>query len=375
MKLRINKVILQNMLSRVQGFTERKSTLPILSHILMEAHEDYMCIKATDLHTSIQVTSPCSVEVQGACAINGKSIYDVIRELPDSSLQIWIEDNAKAHIEVDKNKIKMNVMDAQEYPMVEFKNMDKGFFIDLSIMKPMIERTIFSIPSASESDTKYTLAGALLTSGKDEFDKGYIEMVTTDSRRLSVARYVIGEHLDMGDGIIVPRKGLQELKRLMDIREDESSILLSEDSIFFVSPDTTATVRLIDGKFPDYKSVVAIEGYPNYTRIDAHELLSVLKVCSAMVSDISNCVRFSFQKDKTVVYANNPDLGGEVETPITSEHFGEEFDINFNPRYFIDCLSYLEGEIEIRLKGPQGPCLIMDNGKTSSKWVIMPMRF
>jgi len=374
MKCKINKVILQNMLSKVQGFTERKSTLPILSHVLMEAQDGFIRIKATDLHTSIQVKSPCEVENKGACAINGKSFYDVIRELPDNTLQIRIEDNSKAHISVYKNKIKMNVMDAEEYPMVEFKDMDKGFPLDLSVMKPMIDRTIFSIPSASESDTKYTLAGALLTSGKNDDDTGYIEMVTTDSRRLSVVRYDIGEHLDMGDGIIVPRKGLQELKRLMDNREEDSSILLSEDSIFFVSPDTTATVRLIDGKFPDYKSVVAIEGYPNYTRIDAQELLSVLKVCSAMVSDISNCVRFSFQKDKTIVYANNPDQG-EVETPIASEHFGEEFEINFNPRYFMDCLSYLEGEIEIRLKGPQGPCLIMDNGKTLSKWVIMPMRF
>ncbi|HOO90670.1 MAG TPA: DNA polymerase III subunit beta [Syntrophales bacterium] len=374
MKCKINKLSLQTMLAKVQGFTERKSTLPILSHVLMEANDGYIRIKATDLHTSIQVKSPCSVEQGGACAINGKSFYDVIRELPDDTLTIWIEDNSKAHISVDKNNIKMNVMDAEEYPMVEFNDIDKGFPMDLSVMKPMIDRTIFSIPSASESDTKYTLAGALLTSGKDDDMGGYIEMVTTDSRRLSVVRFDTDESLDMAGGIIVPRKGLQELKRLIESREEDSRILLSDESIFFVSPDTTATVRLIDGKFPDYKSVVAIEGYPHYTRIDSQKLLSVLKVCSAMVSDISNCVRFSFQKDKTIVYANNPDQG-EVETPISSVHIGEEFDINFNPRYFMDCLSYLEGEIEIRLKGPQGPCMITDYGKTMSKWVIMPMRF
>lgn len=374
MKCNIGKTSLQNMLSKVQGFTEKKSTLPILSHVLLEAKDDILQVKATDLHTSIQVNAPCEVIKPGACAINGKSFYDVISALNDQSLQIWVEDNLKAHIHSSKSKIKMNVMDAEEYPMVEFSDMEKGFPIDHSVMKPMIERTIFSIPSASESDSKYTLGGALLTSGMIDAKKGYIEIVSTDTRRLSVVRHITDKPFDMGGGIIVPRKGLQEIKRLMDGREEDSSILLTRKSIFFVSPDTIATVRLIDGKFPDYQSVVSLDSFPIYTKINAQELFSVLKVCVAMVSDLSNCVKFSFQKNRTVVFANNPDQG-EVETPIPSEHFGQELEINFNPRYFMDCLSFIEGETEIRLKGPQGPCMITDSAETESKWVIMPMRF
>lgn len=374
MKCNIQKTILQNMLAKVQGFTEKKSTLPILSHVLLEAREDSLQVKATDLHTSIQVNSPCEVLQAGACAINGKSFYDIIRELPEQMLQIRIDDGSRAHIDSVNNKIKMNVMDPEEYPMVEFTDIDKGYSVDLSVMKPMIERTIFSIPASSESDSKYTLGGALLTSGKDEAGRGHIEMVSTDTRRLSVVRFHTDEHIDMGSGIIVPRKGLQELKRLMDNKEDDSRMLLTRDSIFFISPDTTATVRLIDGKFPDYQSVVSFDAFPVFTKINAQELHSVLKVCVAMVSDISNCVKFSFQKDKTIVFANNPDQG-EVETPIPSELHGQELEINFNPRYFMDCLSFIEGDTEIRLKGPQGPCMITDNGITESKWVIMPMRF
>lgn len=374
MRCNISKVSLQNMLSKVQGFTEKKSTLPILSHVLLEAKGDSLQVKATDLHTSIQVKAPCEVNQPGACAINGKSFYDVVRELPDQMLQILIEDNSRAQINAVTSKIKMNVMDAEEYPMVEFSDLEKGYPIDLAVMKPMIERTIFSIPSSAESDSKYTLGGALLTSGITDSKEGYIEMVSTDTRRLSVVRYLMDRQIDMGSGIIVPRKGLQELKRLMDSKEGDSSILLTRDSIFFVSPDTIATVRLIDGKFPDYQSVVALENFPIYTRVNAQELFTVLKVCVAMVSDISNCVRFSFQKNQIVVFANNPDQG-EVETPIPAEHFGQELEINFNPRYFMDCLSFVEGEIEIRLKGPQGPCMITDFKNTESKWVIMPMRF
>lgn len=361
------------MLAKVQGFTERKSTLPILSHVLMETNDDALLIKATDLHTSIQVTAGCEVLHQGACAINAKSFFDVIRELPEGVVEIWIEDNVRAHINAENNNIKMNVMDPEEYPLIEFSSMQEGFHVPVHIMKPMIDRTIFSVPSVSESETKYTLNGALLISGKEKRG-GYIEMVTTDSRRLSLARYEIDESVEMGEGIIVPRKGLQELKRLMEGREEEATILLSKDSIFFVSKDTKATVRLIDGKFPDYRSVVSVDSYPHLALVDSQELQTVLKVCIAMVSDISNCVRFSFKKDRTIIYANNPDQG-EVDTSIAATYDGEEIDINFNPRYFMECLVFIDGEAHIRLKGPQGPCILTDGGKTDCRWVIMPMRF
>ena len=171
----------------------------------------------------------------------------------------------------------------------------------------------------------------------------------------------------------LPRKGLQELKRLHGPTGENSRFLLTKESIFYLSPDTRATVRLIDGKFPDYQSIVSPDAFPIYTRINAQELYSVLKVCIAMVSDISNCVKFSFHKDKTVVFASNPDQG-EVESPISSEHHGMELDINFNPRYFLECLSFIDGDMEIRLKA-QTALYDYRQRITQSRWVIMPMRF
>jgi DNA polymerase-3 subunit beta len=374
MKCTISKTRLQNMLAKVQGFTERKSTLPILSHVLLETEENSMQIKATDLHTSIQVKADCSVEAPGACAINAKGFYDVIRELPEEDLLIWTEGYTRAHVTAGNKHIKMNIMDPEEYPSIEFSSIDKGFPIPVDTMKPLIERTIFSIPPLSETDSKYTLNGALLVTREEKPKGSFIEMVTTDSRRLSVARYPISGNLDMGDGIIVPRKGLQELKRLMDGKDEGAKMMLSKDSLFFVSKDTTATVRLIDGKFPDYRSVVSTEGYPFITRFTAQELIEALKLCGAMVSEIANCVKFSFTKDKTIIYANNPEQG-EVETSIAAEHQGEDIEITFNPRYFMECLVFVDGEAEVRLKGPQGPCMITDSGKTECRWVIMPMRF
>jgi len=374
MKCTISKSTLQNMLAKVQGFTERKSTLPILSHALLEAQKGTLFIKGTDLHTSIQVSSACSVETTGTCAINAKSFYDIIRELPDSEILLFTDDNKRAHISVGNKKVKMNIMDAEEFPTIDLPEKPAGFSIPVETMKPLIDKTIFSIPMTAESDTKYTLGGALLLAREEKPKHTYIEMVTTDSRRLSLARYQVEGKLDTGEGIIVPRKGLQELKRLMDSKDEDARIVLAKESLYYVSRETTATVRLFEGKFPDFRGIVNEETYPIMTRINAAELVSVLKVCVAMVSELASCVRFSFSKDRTTIYANNPEQG-EVDTAIASEHSGDEVEITFNPRYFVESLSFIEGEAVIRLKGPQGPCLITDSENSACKWVIMPMRF
>lgn len=373
MKCKIPKSVLQNMLSKVQGFTERKSTLPILSHVLLEAGKGSLLIKATDLHTSIQVRSDCIVDAPGSCAINAKSFFDIIRELPDDELLIWTEDHTRAHITISNRNVKMNIMDAEEFPTIDLSSIPSGFSFPIEAMKPLIDRTIFSIPASAESDTKYSLGGALLVTREEKPKSTVLEMVTTDSRRLSLAWHRVEGKLDMGDGIIVPRKGLQEMKRLMDGKEEDPTIILTRGAIFFSSKETTATVRLFDGKFPDYRGIVSPETYPIVIRINANELFAILKLCVAMGSEISSFARFTFKKDKTHIYANNPEQG-EVDISIASEHTGDEVEITFNPRFFVDCLPFIEGDAEIRLKGAQGPCMISDTAITS-KWVIMPMRF
>ncbi len=374
MKCTIAKSVLQSMLAKVQGFTERKTTLPILSHALMEAAGGALSLKATDLHTSIMVKAGCDLREPGSCAINAKGLYDIVRELPDEDLIFWTDDHSRAHLSVGNKNVKMNIMDPEEFPGIELAVPQGGLTIPVEVMKPLIERTIFSIPTSSESDTKYSLGGALLVAREDKPKHTVIEMVTTDSRRLSLARYRVEGKMDMGDGIIVPRKGLQELKRLMDGKEEGGRVVLTRDSLFYLSGETVATVRLFDGKFPDFRTIVTDDAYPIVTRISAPELLSVLKVCVAMMSELASCVKLSFTRDRTIVYASNPEQG-EVDTAIASTHTGEEVEISFNPRYFVDCLSFIANEAQILLKGPQGPCMVRDSEHEESTWVIMPMRF
>lgn len=401
MKIGIQKALFQKMILKVHGFTEKRSTLPMLSHILIETYDEGIKVKATDLHISIQVKAKCNVMEKGACALSIRNLVDMIRELPDTELLMQTEEGTRAKIVVGDYNFNLNIMDPEEYPMLELsdsvsagKGGSSPWRIDPLVVQSMIERTIFSVATASEEDSRYTLGGALLVSRSDEKEGvNYIEMVTTDGRRLSLVGQAIPEGIDMENGIIIPRKGLQELRRLIDTSlsapsaEDgtkeegeplpQAEILLTKDSIFFKSFDTLATVRLIDGKFPDYASVVDLEGYSFYTRMHAPGLLNALKVCSAIVSDVSNSVKFQFKGDTTTIYANNPEQG-DVKISIESEQHGSDIEVNFNPKYLIDCLSMIEGDVVIRLIDEEGPCLITPyspEANTDSKWIIMPMRF
>jgi len=375
MKIKISKQLLHNILSKVMGFTERKTTLSILSHVLLEANEDLLIIKATDLNTSIQVSSTCAIEEQGACAVNCKDLLEVIKEMPDGDISLWTEKNIRLNIVLSKNKAKLNIMEAEEYPMVDLQQRGTGLSVDPEVIKSMIDKTIFSISTSSETDTKYTLSGAKLSYGEDDVTGlSFLEMTTTDSRRLSIIRQDIPEKLDIGEGIILPRKGMQELRKLIEFGEEDSFVILTKDSLYYKSADTIATVRLIEGRFPDFRGIQNLDMYTTHVIVNLVELVNALKFCSTMVSDVVNCVRFTFKSDQIILYANNPERG-DVEVPISCEHKGEEIEINFNPRFFLDCLSHITGEVELRLKGTQGPCLITPFGRHDCKWIVMPLRY
>lgn len=375
MKWICSKDILQEALSKTQGFTERKTTLSILGHVLLISRAETLTVRATDLHTSIEVIVPCTVESAGSCAISAKGLFDVIRELPEGMLTFETdEDGSRARLWIGNQKVILNIMESEEFPSIDLAIPGKGVNIPVDAMKFLIERTIFSIPISAETDTKYSLGGALIVSRDEGRNRSAVEMVTTDTKRLSLARYLVDGRINMGDGIIVPRKGLQELRRLLDTREKGARVVLAESSIYYASDTTTATVRLFQGTFPEYRNVMSLEAYPIAARINAKELLSVLRVCAVMVSDLVNCVRFSLKKGKAVIYANNPEQG-EVDTVIETEHSGDDVDISFNPRYFIDCLSFIDQDAVLHLRGGQGPCLVMDAANDDCKWIIMPMRY
>ncbi|MCD6280769.1 MAG: DNA polymerase III subunit beta [Deltaproteobacteria bacterium] len=375
MHIKVKKEQLQKGLQKVQGFTdsERSSTMPILSHILMETEGDGLNIKATDLHTSIQVKMACDIEEPGACTVHSKGLLDITRELPNGDISMNIHEDGRIHITLNRYRFKLNIMDPEEYPLIDFSKIDEGIVISPDIIKFMIDNTFFSISQGNTGELKYTLEGAHLVTAKDG-DTSYLEMATTDAKRLAFVRRPIDRTIDTSSSIIIPRKGLQEIRRLIETSDTDASMRFTEGSLYFVSDDTIATVRLMSGSFPEYAGVIKPDAYPIKISVDSGELLSALKVCSALLSEMSNSVRFVFSGTTTTLYAKDPEKG-DVEVTVDSSQSGPEVDITFNPKYFIDCLSMISGEAVILLKNSEGPCLIMPGNDPDRRWLIMPMRY
>jgi DNA polymerase-3 subunit beta len=231
----------------------------------------------------------------------------------------------------------------------------------------MIERTLFSV---STDETRYSLNGVYAEQGEG----GNIRMVATDGHRLAFEEQAVGS-FGLTKGVILPRKGLAELKKLLESGADGTVALGFKENLGLVIKDNIELfMRLIDGDFPDYTKVIP-KGNPNIVKVEHNELLQALRRVSILSSERYKGVRMEFSNDKVAISANNPDLGEAVEE-IEAEYKGKALSIGFNARYLIDVLTVLDGdgEIDIELKDELSPSVIRKAGIDSYLYVLMPMR-
>jgi DNA polymerase-3 subunit beta len=231
----------------------------------------------------------------------------------------------------------------------------------------MIERTIFSV---STDETRYSLNGVFIEQGEG----GKVKMVATDGHRLAFEERELGS-LGLAKGVILPRKGLAELKKLLESGDDGAvSIGFRENMGLVIKDKVELFMRLIDGDFPDYTKVIP-KGNPNLAKIDRDELLQALRRVSILSSERYKGIKLEFSAGKISLSANNPDLGEAVEE-IEAEYKGKPISIGFNARYLLDVLGVLgdEGEVEIELKDELSPSIIRKSGAEGYLYVLMPMR-
>jgi DNA polymerase-3 subunit beta len=231
----------------------------------------------------------------------------------------------------------------------------------------MIERTIFSV---STDETRYSLNGVYI----EQSEGTNVRMVATDGHRLAFEEKQVGL-LGLAKGVILPRKGLSELKKLLESGEDGAVSLGFKENMGLVSKDNVELfMRLIDGDFPDYTKVIPV-GNPNIAKLDHEELLRSLRRVSILSSDRYKGIKMEFANGKLSISANNPDLGEALEE-VDADYKGKTISIGFNARYLLDVLAVLggEGEIEFQLKDELSPSVIRKAGVDGYLYVLMPMR-
>lgn len=350
-----------------QSIVERRNTMPILSNVLLAAQKGDIRVTATDLEVGVRGSVEGQVLTEGSITVSAKKLYEIIREVSSEEVQLKKLENDWVEIRSDRSVFKIVGMDAREFP--NFPDIDSQGLstVPTATIREMIERTIFAV---STDETRYSLNGVFIEGGNG----AKVRMVATDGHRLAFDEKELGS-LGLVKGVILPRKGLAELKKVLESGEDSVvSIGFRENMGFVKKADVELFMRLIDGDFPDYTKVIP-KGNPNLAKIEHEELLQALRRVSILSSERYKGIRLDFRTDKLAISANNPDLGEAVEE-IDMSYKGKPITIGFNARYLIDVLNVLkvDGEVEVELKDDLSPSIVRKSGNEGFLYVLMPMR-
>ena len=369
MKFNVNQQDLQQALNYCQGVIEKRSTLPILSNILMEASNSKLTITATDLDL-IFVHQLSNVEIleEGKTTTTSSIMYDIIRKFSSGKkINLSLTDVSKLQVESDKSIFNLNCINATEFPLTDENFNENEFTIMSKQLLKLLNKCKFSI---SNDETRHYLSGIYFHQTEVE-DKNYLTAVATDSHRMSISKIRLDKKIDF-EPIILPKKTIFQLCSLLDSYDGEVKVSNVKSKIKFELNNSILISKLIDGKFPNYIQVIP-KNNQKKLEIDLQLFLNSVDRVASVSLDKKDGVKFSLSKDTLNLSVNNTNSGDGKET--LNAKFDHELEISFNSRYLIDVASQLDGKnVEIFFNDTGSPALIKDPGDFDSIFVVMPMK-
>lgn len=367
MEFRIAVDELKKALYRAQGIVERKTTMPILANVLLNAGKTGLQVTAFDLDIGVVSEHAAEVTKPGAITLSAKYLFDIVQSLPDAHLTMRKATNNYVEISSGPTHFKIVGMAPEEYPKLPKEENAPLVNVMGGTLLEMIKKTQFAI---SSDETRYILNGVFF----EPREGGKLRMVATDGHRLSLIERPFEGDFKLKSGVIIPRKGLFELKRLLDeAPEAECQLGFAENSALFKKQGLTMVMRLIDGQFPEYQRVIPKEGEKQVT-VPKTRFLEGLKRIALLSADKSNAVKIGLQENQLRITAQNPDLG-EAKDDVDVAYRGGEITVGFNARYLIDVLSVVEtDEVTFELGDEHSPGVLHSPGDRSYTAVVMPMR-
>ena len=367
MEFRITVEELLKALSRAQGIAERKNTIPILANVLIEAREDGLLrFTAFDLDIALVSEHPAEVIAKGAITLPAKLLFSLAKSLNGDSVHFKVS-GTSAQLVCGSAHCKIINMPAEEYPTLPKEENSNLTRINGRVLQELIAKTSFAI---SLDETRYVLNGLYFEAP----EKGLMRAVSTDGHRLSMmSKQVEGGELKLGRGVIFPRKGLLELKRLLDEAPDAEAFLGFTDTLaIFKKSGLSMIMRLIDGQFPDYQEVIPQEARGG-VKLDRKLFLDAIKFMTNFSDGRNSSIKLNLDKGTLKISANTDGSEGQSEIPV--EYDGDKIEIGFNARYLIDALSAVdEGDVLFDLMDDQSPGVLRPFESKDFMAVIMPMR-
>lgn len=367
MNLTIAKEQLINGLQAVQNVVGTRTTLPILSNVLIRAEGDRVEFTATDLDVTVACAVEASVKKPGATTVPVKKLFGIVRELANNEIEIEVDDKNACSVRSGASFYKINGLSADEFPPLPKFKEDKKVALPQEKIRGMLKKTSFAI---SNDESRYVLNGIFISLKEHK-----MTMVATDGRRLAL----VDEEMDVSEKsqgeFIVPAKAVNELNRLLADKGDVE-IRYSDNQAAFTLKDEKGfsiliITKLIEGNYPNYRQVIPQEAKERVALI-REEFLHALRRAEIMTSEKSNSVKLTFSKNNLAITANSPEVGEARET-LAINYKGKEMAIAFNPKYMIDPLNALANdEVFLELIDELSPGVFKINGPFL--YVVMPMR-
>ncbi len=369
MKFSVNQQDLQQALNYCQGVIEKRSTLPILSNVLLDVQKSKLTITATDLDL-IFIHQINNVEVfeEGKITTISSLMYDIIRKFTSGQkINVNLNDSNKLHLESEKSYFNLNCLSASEFPLTDENFTKSEFRIKSKDLLKLLNKCKFSI---SNDETRHYLSGIYLHQNEVE-DKIYLTAVATDSHRMSISKIRLDNKIDF-EPIILPKKTIFQLCSLLDNYDGEVKISNIKSKIKFELNESILISKLIDGKFPNYIQVIP-KNNQKKLEISLKSFLNSVDRVASVSLDKKDGVKFDLTKDTLNLSVNNTNSGDGKET--LSVKFDSDLEISFNSRYLIDVASQIDGEmVELYFNDTGSPVLIKDPGDFDSIFVVMPMK-
>ena len=363
-KFSINQSELQDALAVVLKGIATRSTLPILSGIYLDAHNDNLTLQATDLELSIQFTIPALVEEEGRSVFPGKLFFDIVKNLPDAAVHVETGEDS-AVITCDASSFSIKTLDAEDFPGFPHVDTQQAISIPFSQFSSMVKRVARVV---SKDESRAILTGVLIT-----FEGETLKMVATDSYRLAITEAQLGEPAAEGFQAVISGSFLQELASLART-DDPLTIALAENQIVVTYHDTVFINRRIEGNFPNYRQLLP-DSYATRVRLNVSHLVSGVKRTS-ILGQQSSPVKFAIDVESQTVQlsAAAQDVGSAQET-LACQGEGDNVEIAFNYAYVLDGLGSVNtDDVFLEVQSGMKPGIFKAGEGENFLYLVMPVR-
>ena len=359
-------------LSSLQNVTGKPGAMPILSNVLLRSENDALELTATDLEVGIRQTMPAEILSQGSITLPAKKLLEIVRESNSGHVHLEEIENNWVKIKADSSDYNLAGMASDEYP--SFPAYEEQSLVELNSddIKDLIEKTIFSI--ASDTESNFTLTGVLVEKEIKE-DKKYLRMVSSDGHRLSLMKKEVQGDISLFNidrTTIIPRKGVQEIKKFCE-HHDTVFLGFEEKQAVLKGDHAVLIIRLMNGDFPDFRNLLQIINRDKFIEINRLVLLNAMRRMNLFTEDRFNVVKCCIENNEITLSSQSMDLGNAKEIhPVT--YSGEPIKLGFNGKYFIETMQVMTCEnVKLYISGKDRPCLIYSENEPHFISIIMPM--